>query len=130
MSDLKRWKQNIINEALALHRDHGPDAGCIILATSGWSEDHPLTGDDARVPPFFRQNYDYGSGEGLQGQLDEYRKRAAKSLKKRVYEAYALDSAIPTEAYCGKERNRKYWKSAGSSKAVRDFLKYIEQVSC
>lgn len=130
MFDLKRWKQNIINEALALHRDHGPLADMIIRATAAWSREHPLSGDDARLPPFFRKNYDYGSGEGLQGQLDEYRKRAAQKLKKRVYEAYVLDSAIPTEAYCGKERNRKYWKSAGSSRAVRDFLKYIEQVSC
>jgi hypothetical protein len=130
MFDLKKWKQNIINEALALHREHGPAADVIVHATAAWSKEHPLTGDDARMPPFFRQNYDYGSGEGLQGQLDEYRKKAAKKLKKRVYEAYAFDSAIPTEAYCGKEKNRQYWKSAGSSRAVRDFLKYIEQVSC
>jgi hypothetical protein len=130
MSNVKKWKQKIINEALALHREHGTLATPVVIATAAWSADHPLTGADADMPPFFRHNYDYGSGEGLQGRLDEYRKKASHSLKKRVYEAYATDSAIPTEAYCNKKENRKYWRSAGSSKAVRDFLKYIEQVSC
>ena len=128
MHELKRWKHKIINEALAIHGEHGSDCAPIIIAIADWSRDHPLTGDDARLPPFFKKNYDYGSG--LNAMLDDYRKTAGKSLKKKVYEAYASDSAIPTEAYCGKQRNRKYWKSAGSSKAVRDFLKYIEQVSC
>lgn len=130
MHKLKEWKQKIINEALAIFNECGADSAPIIIAVADWSRNHPLGGDDARVPPFFKKNYDYGSGEGLLGMLDEYRNKATKSLKKKVYEAYAHDSAIPTEAYCGKERNRKYWKSAGSSKAVRDFLKYIDQVSC
>jgi hypothetical protein len=130
MHDLKKWKHKIINEALAIHNECGPDSSPLIMALADWSRDHPLCGDDARVPPFFRNNYDYGSGEGLTGALEEYRKKSARSLKKRVYEAYATDSAIPTEAYCGKERNRRYWRSAGSTKAVRDFLKYIDQVSC
>jgi hypothetical protein len=130
MHNLKKWKHKIINEALALFNECGPESGPIIMAVADWSRAHPLTGDDARVPPFFRSNYDYGSGEGIGGMLDEYRKKSTKALKKRVYEAYATDSAIPTEAYCGKERNFKYWRSAGATKAVRDFLKYIEQVSC
>jgi hypothetical protein len=130
MSNVKKWKQKIINEALALHREYGAAAVPVIIATAIWSESHPLTGADADTPLFFRHNYDYGSGEGLQGRLDAYREKAARSLKKHVYEAYTNDSAIPTEAYCNKKENRKYWRSAGSGKAVRDFLKYIEQVSC
>lgn len=130
MHDIKRWKSGIINEALALHNDYGIDSIPVITAVAEWSKEHPVTGDDAALPPFFRSNYDYGSREGLQGALDEYRKKASKKLKKAVYAAYAHDSAIPTEAYCGKEVNRKYWKRAGSSQAVRDFLKYIEQVEC
>jgi hypothetical protein len=130
MHNIKRWKSGIINEALALYREYGMDAAPILVALSEWSDEHPLTGDDAAVPPFFRSNYDYGSGQGIQGALDEYRKKASKKLKKRVYEAYADDSSIPTEAYCGKEVNRKYWRQAGSGRAVRDFLKYIEQVEC
>jgi hypothetical protein len=132
--ELKRWKSKIINECLALHHKHGDGAVPIVKAVMEWSEEHPLTGDDARLPPFFKQNADYGSGEGILGQLDAYRKKAKRKLKRKVYDSYAKDGAVgsfgPIDSYCGSERNKKYWKGAGSSQAVRDFLQYIDQVEC
>jgi len=127
--DLNRWKSKLINEALALHRRYGDAAAPVVLAAAQWSEEHPLDGDDARVPPFFKQNADYG--EGIQKQLDNYRKKATKKLKKRVYNQYVNDGALqPIDSYCGSEKNKSYWRKAGSAPAVRDFLKYIDQVEC
>jgi hypothetical protein len=129
--NLKRWKSKIINEALALHRKHGDAAAPIVVATAEWSEEHPLDGDDARVPPFFKANADYGGPGSIQAALDEYRKKSMKKLKKRVYAHYAQDGRLgPIDSYCAKPKNKKYWTSAGSAPAVRDFLKYIDQVEC
>jgi hypothetical protein len=61
-----------------------------------------------------------------------------KKKKKRVQRA-SDDSMIPTESYCGSERNKKYWKQLKKLKknddeehddAIEDFLKYIEEIKC
>lgn len=110
---------------------------------------------------YLKRNYDYD--EGWHKLLDDFRAGKIKSVtdavkklrkwpgqkdstddpepkkiddskrKKKVNRA-SDDSAIPTESYCGSERNRKYWKQLKKDKeednAVEDFLRYIEEISC
>lgn len=128
LSQLLIDRSNILQEAAYICRKYGKDAHIVAREVLKWHKEHPLIGDDARMPPFLRSNFDYGSGEGLQARLDAYNKKTNKKLKKRIYEAYAADQFIP--GYCGKKRYRDYWKKAGKTSAVRDFLKYISQVQC
>lgn len=131
MSDFKLLKSKIINEAIAVHRKYGIDSAPILMSVLLWSKEHPVDGEDAKLPPYWKSNEDYGSPNSINGRLDAYRKKAKKKLKKRIYESYAADFRLsPIDSYCGSSENKKYWSKAGKTKAVREFLKYIDQVDC
>lgn len=67
--------------------------------------------------------------------LDTKSENPDKKEKKRVQRA-SDDSMIPTESYCGSERNKKYWKQLKKDdddehdSAIEDFIKYIEEIKC
>lgn len=66
--------------------------------------------------------------------LDTKSNNPDKKKKKKIQRA-SDDSMIPTESYCGSDRNKKYWKQLKTdddkfNKAVEDFIKYIEEIKC
>lgn len=99
-----------------------------------------LTAVGAKVPVPFRKNYDYG--ELWPKILDDYRdgkirtivdfvrkKKSVEKGKRRKKASYVA----PIDSYCGSKRNVAYWSELlkhSPSKAVRDFIKYVQEVSC
>ncbi len=121
----------IANKALELYAKYGSEALPVVLAVNDVLEWESLEAQAGDVSNPLRENLDYG--EGWFGSIEEIKKKRTKRIKNRVKKRKKKasdESVAPRDAYCGSERNKKYWAEAGDSEAVKDFLKYIDEVEC
>lgn len=78
----------------------------------------------ANLPPFFRQNSDYG--EGWTKKVDEAREEDEDNAQ----DGKNLIDPIDSAEYCDRPRNVKYWKEMGDDAAAKDYQVYIKKVKC
>lgn len=77
----------------------------------------------AKLPPFFRENEDYG--EGWTKKVDE-----AREEDQDANDGKNIIDPIDTAEYCERPRNVKYWKEMGDGPAAKDYQKYVKEVKC
>lgn len=127
MSSQNEFELGILRKALQLHDTYGVSAGAIILASRDWLQWERLEKEAGGVP-LLRQNLDYG--EGWFGSIEEIKKRRLGKLRSRVGKRRKSKKKRSTAAYCAKEDVKEYWSEAGEDEAVKEFLKYLDEVEC
>jgi len=81
----------------------------------------------SKVPPFFRENEDYG--EGWTKLVDEAREEQDGS-DQDAKDGINMINPVEIAEYCDKPSNVKYWKEMGAGPAAKDYQKYIKEVKC